>query len=186
MSIINFSARYITLSIWNNSYYTAHIVLPNSFLYTILVYKRKQCITQKGGICMSVDKLRTILQTHKVSGNLLLIGLAAFFSCCLFPVYNVTMQNSLRIPMLAVILFAYYEIGVFFAAMYPNKAIWQVALFFLLASLLGMGCRYLLEFGEISNVYNFTLPNIGLHLLVTTTIVLFCWHTHKRHAEACD
>ncbi len=135
---------------------------------------------------MSIDKLRTILQTHKVSGNLLLIGLAAFFSCCLFPVYNVTMQSSMGIPMLAVILFAYYEIGVLFAAMYPDKAIWQVALLFLSASLLGMGCRYLLEFGEISNVYNFTLPNTGLHLLVTTTIVLFRWHTHKRHAEACD
>lgn len=135
---------------------------------------------------MSMNKLRTILQAHKVSSNLLLIGLTAFFSCCLFPVYNVTMQSSLGIPMLAVILFAYYEIGVLFAARYPDKAIWQVALFFLSASLLGMGCRYLLEFGEISNVYNFTLPNIGLHLLVTTTIVLFRWHTHKRHAEACD
>ena len=125
---------------------------------------------------MSMNKLRTILQTHKVSGNLLLIGLTAFFSCCLFPVYNVTMQSSLGIPMLAVILFAYYEIGVLFAARYPDKAIWQVALFFLLASLLGMGCRYLLEFGETSNTYNFTMPNIVVHLLVVNAFCLASWY----------
>ena len=40
----------------------------------------------------------------------------------------------------------------------------------------GMGCRYLLEFGEVSNTYNFTAPNIIVHVLLTNILCLVCWY----------
>ena len=47
----------------------------------------------------------------------------------------------------------------------------------LLAALVcgGLACRYLLEFGEVSNTYNFTLPNIALHLTAFTGISSLSW-----------
>ena len=42
--------------------------------------------------------------------------------------------------------------------------------------LAGMGCRYLLEFGEVSNTYNFTVPNMIVHVLLINILCLACWH----------
>jgi hypothetical protein len=39
-----------------------------------------------------------------------------------------------------------------------------------------MGCRYLLEFGEVSNTYNFTVPNMIVHVLLINILCLACWH----------
>lgn len=38
-------------------------------------------------------------------------------------------------------------------------------------TLIGFLCRYFLEYGEVSNTYNFTLPNIALHLLITGILI---------------
>ena len=42
--------------------------------------------------------------------------------------------------------------------------------------LVGMGCRYLLEFGEVSNTYNFTLPKMIVHVLLINILCLACWY----------
>ena len=42
--------------------------------------------------------------------------------------------------------------------------------------LVGMGCRYLLEFGEVSNTYNFTVPNMIVHVLLINILCLACWY----------
>ena len=45
----------------------------------------------------------------------------------------------------------------------------------LLLVLLGMGARYLLEYGEVSNTYNFTLPNMLLHICVAVVLSTLSW-----------
>ena len=45
-----------------------------------------------------------------------------------------------------------------------------------MAILAGMGCRYLLEFGEVSNTYNFTVPNMIVHVLLINILCLACWY----------
>ena len=42
--------------------------------------------------------------------------------------------------------------------------------------LAGMGCRYLLEYGEVSNTYNFTAPNMVVHVLLVNILCLACWY----------
>ena len=50
-----------------------------------------------------------------------------------------------------------------------------------LLTAIGMGCRYLLEFGEVSNTYNFTLFNIVsyLALIPAGTAAAYCWIVRK-------
>ena len=48
----------------------------------------------------------------------------------------------------------------------------------------GMLCRYFLEFGEVSNTYNFTLPNIAIHMAAISCICLCSYlHIKKKIAE---
>ena len=37
-------------------------------------------------------------------------------------------------------------------------------------ALLGLACRFLMEFGEVSNTEDFTLPNVALHLSVVVAL----------------
>ena len=39
----------------------------------------------------------------------------------------------------------------------------------------GMGARYLLEYGEISNVYNFTMLNSIVHMFIATLVSTAAW-----------
>ncbi len=49
-----------------------------------------------------------------------------------------------------------------------------------LAVILGMVCRYFLEFGEVSNTYNFTLFNIIIYLLVIPVYMLLVYEFTDR------
>lgn len=55
-------------------------------------------------------------------------------------------------------------IALFFTALLPHKGVVKVFLITLPLTALGLGCRYLLEFGEVSNTMNFTPLNITLYL----------------------
>ena len=67
-------------------------------------------------------------------------------------------------------LMAYYEIGLLESILYGSKKIGIVAGINLGMTLLGFLCRFLLEYGEVSNTYNFTMPNIAVHLLVAVCV----------------
>ena len=64
-----------------------------------------------------------------------------------------------------------------------NWKLHQVALLNLGMILLSMLFRYLLEFGEVSNTYNFTAPNIALHIVATLTISMVSYLTAREPVE---
>ena len=109
--------------------------------------------------------------------------LGTTLGCFCFPVYNLTkaFSNDIRILSIAVTLMAYFYIGRYLALAFPYKegSVAKTAAamvgFNCLHIFAGMGCRYLLEFGETSNTYNFTIPNIILHLAVVNAICLWAW-----------
>ena len=73
-----------------------------------------------------------------------LIGLCTFlvlFGCSGFPIYN-----------------------------FSRNKVWRSAALALGMTLLGLACRFLMEFGEVSNTCNFTPPNVALHLSVAAVI----------------
>ena len=59
----------------------------------------------------------------------------------------------------------------------------KVILLTLAYTFLGMACRYLLEFGEVSNTYNFTAENIALHILMSCLVTYFGWFWYRRKSE---
>ena len=97
-----------------------------------------------------------------------------FFGCFTFPVYNFSKDapEISRWITLFVSLAAYYEIGLIQGVLFEHKEHLKCMGLTLSMTLVGLLCRYLLEFGEVSNTYNFILPNIVLHLFMS--IVRWC------------
>ena len=66
---------------------------------------------------------------------------------------------------------------------FPNGKIIPILALNLGVTLTGMLFRYLLEWREVSNTYNFTLPNITLHIAFAVIVSTLSWYwtkqTHK-------
>ena len=50
-------------------------------------------------------------------------------------------------------------------------------------TILGMIARYFLEYGEVSNTYNFTLKNIVIHIVIMMVLSMIFWMQIKWKAE---
>ena len=59
--------------------------------------------------------------------------------------------------------------------LFPNAKIYHIVPRNLVLTLLIMVCRYLLEYVEVSNTYNFTVPNIILHIVAVLVISTGFW-----------
>lgn len=98
-----------------------------------------------------------------------LIGLCTFlvlFGCSGFPIYNFTTGRQLGSWYFMLMLcIGYFEIGQLLGVLYSRNKVWRSAALALGMTLLGLACRFLMEFGEVSNTCNFTPPNVALHPL---------------------
>ena len=68
--------------------------------------------------------------------------------------------------------------GGILAGLFPKKKPFFIILITSITVGLGLLCRYLLEFGEVSNTYNFTVPNTLLHVgifLALTDLTYICY-----------
>ena len=124
-----------------------------------------------------MECIRQFVQSHKAVAYGLIFGMVIFFNCFGFPIYNLNKE----LPFFITAEYFYLDVGAaifsgaLLAAQFSQKRIWQIVL--LSAALVcgGLACRYFLEFGEASNTYNFTLPNIALHLAAFTGISSLSW-----------
>lgn len=124
-----------------------------------------------------MECIRQFVQSHKAVAYGLIFGIVIFFNCFGFPIYNLNKEW----PFFITAEYFYLDVGAaifsgaLLAAQFSQKRIWQIVL--LSAALVcgGLACRYFLEFGEASNTYNFTLPNIALHLAAFTGISSLSW-----------
>ena len=72
--------------------------------------------------------------------------------------------------------------GGILAGLFPKKKLFFIILITSITVGLGLLCRYLLEFGEVSNTYNFTVPNTLLHVgifLALTGLTYICYFRKK-------
>ena len=74
---------------------------------------------------------------------------------------------------------AYAEVGLLSGYIFDKKKIGVVLLINVTHIIAGMICRYFLEFGEVSNTYNFTLPNIAIHIVAISCICI-CGYLHEK------
>lgn len=116
-------------------------------------------------------------QKHRKISIAITFALFVFMGACNFPIYNLVREWSptLTCAIVFVGVALYTSLGATEAEMLPQCGIWHILPLNLLLVLLGMGARYLLEFGEVSNTYNFTLPNMLLHIAVTITLSTLSW-----------
>ena len=138
---------------------------------------------------MKQNRLYTLLQSHRKIGITLFWVIAIFFGCFCFPFVNITnvlsdAQKQISIINLFTCLVAYAEVGLLSGYIFTKKKIGVVLLINATHIIAGMICRYFLEFGEVSNTYNFTLPNIVFHIIIISCVCLCSYlHTKKQLAE---
>lgn len=117
------------------------------------------------------------IAAHPKASLLFACAFLVFIGCFTFPLFNFTPEapKVLRWLNLATALAAYSEIGrLFLKSLLTEKQIRKTAIITLSMTVLGLLFRFLMEFGEVSNVYNFTLPNVAVHLLTAVVVVCFC------------
>ena len=79
----------------------------------------------------------------------------------------------------------YVEVGLLSGYLFEKKKIGVVLLINAAHIVAGMICRYFLEFGEVSNTYNFTPPNIVFHIIIILCVCLCSYlHTKKQIAKS--
>ena len=101
-----------------------------------------------------------------------------------FPIYNWGKHYSYTLTGITLWLnIAFWiEVGVLERRFLRGKQICKIALYNSTIILAGMGCRFLLEFGEVSNTYNFTIPNVLFHIVATLGISIISYIVSKSSA----
>lgn len=104
----------------------------------------------------------------------------AFIACCTFPFLNLTKEIPIRMGVInwiviVVSIMSYHSIGQAEVKLFPNSSTMLIISFNLIATIVGMVCRFILEFGEVSNTYNFTIPNIILHIIIAVVFSSVAW-----------
>lgn len=124
-----------------------------------------------------MEHVKKTAQSHMVRSCVLVFGLVVFMNCFGFPFYNlnkgwplsITIMHALSTPAFAVFT------GGSLAALFPRKPLGFIVLLSFALTCMGLVCRFFLEFGEVSNTYNFTLPNLALHMFVFTGVSSGTW-----------
>lgn len=124
-----------------------------------------------------MDSIRNMMQAHKALAYVLVFGFIVLENCFGFPVYNLSKEWSFMIVAELLYLSVYAAIfaGGGLAGLFPEERCGFIVLLVAALCCAGMGCRFLLEFGEASNTYNFTVPNIALHLGTFVVISSLSW-----------
>lgn len=124
------------------------------------------------------NKTVAAINRHKKLWIVGMFGAIVFFSCCIFPLSKYAGGDSIAWLNLAMFIVSFVYMGAIMP--YFNLFAGKLGLNLLCALVAivgGLLCRYLLEFGEISNVYNFTLGNIAFFVLGALLLVVagFGW-----------
>ncbi len=122
------------------------------------------------------------LQKHKKIASGIVLGFVIFFSCTTFPFFNFTHRISDTIHLLNIVIavVAFWDMGIAEAGIFPEKTVVKMMLLNTVLVLAGMRCRYLLEFGEVSNTYNFTVLNSLVHIIVAATLSTLGWYNYRK------
>lgn len=116
---------------------------------------------------------------YKPLAYLLALGFVVFANCFGFPIYNLNKEwpLSLTAVMIFVPVSCAFAAGGFLAELFPAKSSLFILALTAALTFAGWGCRFLLEFGEVSNTYNFTPANMLLHFVVFVGVAFWNWHS---------
>lgn len=120
-------------------------------------------------------KLQYLVKTCPKIPKVLTLGYIIFAGCFVFPIRSELFPFDFQ--RLYTLVGNYGVIVLALAGTFGSGRERVVYLVTFLFTAVGMGCRYLLEFGEVSNTYNFTLFNIisYLAMIPACTVIVYHW-----------
>ena len=132
-----------------------------------------------------MENLQTNIRKHKKLLGVLGLVFIICLECCVFPVGNFSLRGGMRLGLINLataigISKCFWEIVVFAF----KQVTWLLVLLLNFGiTILGMIARYFLEFGEVSNTYNFTLKNIVVHIVIMMLLSMMFWMQAKRKTK---
>lgn len=124
--------------------------------------------------------MRDFVEMHRKGFQIFVWGFVIFIGCFGFPLYSE--EFPLMILKVWLIISCLFTMGETFAILYYDKermAV-NVCIQTFLFSIVGLICRYFLEFGEMSNTYNFTVKNIVLYLVCIPILTSICYRIMRK------
>ena len=122
----------------------------------------------------AAQSIKHFLMRHPVMVKGLLLFYIAFAGCFTFPIRS--QPYPLDFTKAYLLICSYGIIGLGFAGLYGEAKERTVYPLTLLMTILGMVCRYVLEYGEASNVYNFTMLNILSYIILIPAFTVGAYH----------
>ena len=129
--------------------------------------------------------LRTYVSKHKKLFGIVGFIFIVFLECCVFPAGRITYSGNMAIGIIGFVS----AIGIakcageIEAAIFPKAGWILILLLNIVITILGMVARYFLEYGEVSNTYNFTSKNIVVHILIMLLLSMMFWMQTKKRGE---
>jgi len=121
-----------------------------------------------------MNKFRLYLQEHPRIPKIIVLGYIVFAGCFVFPFGNERFPFDFTKAYL--VIASYGIIGLGFAGIYSIHKEKFVYVGTLILTGLGMMCRYILEYGEVSNTRNFTPFNIIFYLAIIPIFTVLAYH----------
>lgn len=122
-----------------------------------------------------------LLLRHRTAVRRFLFGYILFQGCFFFPLAD--RQALIDWYKVFQLLWTSAVFGLAFAEVCGPRRHRLILLNTLIFTLAGMACRYLLEYGEVSNTYNFTGVNIALFVILVPAMNVFFYHVWLRVKE---
>lgn len=138
------------------------------YIISFLIFAGIVCLGVKSG------RLQKLSAVHSSLPRALLLGYIIFAGCFVFPIRSEPFP--LDFSGLHVLVSSYGVIALASAGIFGPDRGKKVYITTFLLTAVGMGCRYLLEFGEASNTYNFTLFNIVSYLALIPAGTATAYH----------
>lgn len=114
-----------------------------------------------------------------------IVFLAIIVNLGFFPIISFNSEHpvnlgAFKLVIIAMAIIFCVYLGTFEAFFFPKWSIICIFLFNTAISLCGLFCRYTLEYGEVSNTYNFTLPNVFFQLILFSCIATLSNYRKRR------
>ena len=129
--------------------------------------------------------IKTAITRHKKIVCTLGLLFVIFLECCVFPVGSITQTKWFTIGIINIITAVGICkcVGEMEAALFPKASWIMISLVNIGIIIMGMVSRYFLEYGEVSNTYNFTPKKIAIHMIIMILLSMAFWLHSKRSAE---
>ena len=129
--------------------------------------------------------LRSYISEHKKMFGIVGLIFIVCMECCTFPVGKITFGGNMTIGVVNVVcaIFIAKCIGEIEAAIFPQVSWVLILLLNIGITIMGMVARYFLEYGEVSNTYNFTPKNIVIHTIIMLLLSMMFWMDIKRKSD---